>query len=302
MSQLIVDSTPGANVTRPVLVAALLLLGFAAPTRADSKHFLWRISKGSGTLYLVGSVHVLRPSDYPLPEVMEHDFDDSAELVEELDLTRLDPELAQSEMLQLGTYRQNHSLKEALPPYLYRRLVNAAAMDSLSMDTLNRLKPWLVSILLLDAQLLHAGYASTDGVDEHFAQEAKAVDKPVMGLEQPAYQLELFAKLPDATQLALLKQSLDERVGFDTEMRSLLADWHSGDTIDLAREMQGDFGKYPDIYQSLLVIRNHAWVPKLEALLATGKRYFVVVGAMHLVGPDGLLACFKKDGYAVEQL
>lgn len=289
-------------MTRPGFLAFLLFLGFASPAHADGKHFLWSVSKGRERLYLAGSVHVLRPSDYPLPAVMEETFRDSAGLVEELDLTQFDPEDAQLQMRQLGAYPPDQSLQGALPPDLYRRLAQTAAADSLSMGTLDRLKPWLASILLLDAQLLHSGYASTDGVDEHFAEEAEADGKPVIGLEAPEYQLGLFAKLPDATQTALLRQALDESAGFDADMQSLIAAWHSGDTVGLEHEMQQEFGKYPDIYRALLVDRNQVWMPKLEALMAGGKQYFVVVGALHLVGPDGLLARFKADGYAVQQL
>ena len=82
----------------------------------------------------------------------------------------------------------------------------------------------------------------------------------------------------------------------------MISAWHTGDTAVLEKTFNQDFGGYPDIYKAVLVTRNQAWAPKLEALLASGKQYFVIVGALHLVGPDGLLARFKKDGYTVEQL
>ena len=83
---------------------------------------------------------------------------------------------------------------------------------------------------------------------------------------------------------------------------SLLNAWHAGDTATLEQVLKADFGPYPAIYQSMLVTRNRNWAPKLEGMLGSGKQYFVVVGALHLVGPDGLLERFRKDGYKVEQL
>jgi hypothetical protein len=170
------------------------------------------------------------------------------------------------------------------------------------MEILDRFKPWLVSITLLDAEVMRSGYAAGDGADQHFAGEAQAANKPVIGLEEMKYQLGLLAALPDADQVALVQQALDESTDFDKEMQQMISAWHSGDTAVLDQIMTQEFKGYPEVYRSVLVSRNQAWAPKLESLMASGKQYFVMVGALHLVGPDGLLARFKKDGYTVEQL
>ena len=284
---------------RLILLAALLL---AASAHADGRHFLWRVSKGGNSLYLAGSVHVLRPSDYPLPAVMEQAFSGSDGLVEEIDLAHMDAENMQQQMLKAGSYQDGHSLQSVLSPELYQKLAKMAGADGLDVNLLHSLKPWLASLMLLDAQLAKSGYDPQDGADLHFAGEAAAQHKPVIGLEQPQYQIAMLAGLPDKDQQVLLQQSLEESAGFDAEMQQMIAAWHSGDTAALDKELSQEFGGYPEVYQALLVARNRAWLPKLEALIAGGKQYFVIVGALHLVGPDGLLAQFKKDGYTVEQL
>lgn len=283
-----------------MLVAALLFA--AAPAHADGKHFLWRVSKGGNRMYIGGAVHVLRPGDYPLPAVMEQAFNSSTGLVEEIDLADMDSEGMQMDMLNAGRYPDGRSLQGVLPPDLYQKLVKAAGADGLDMSVLDGLKPWLASLMLLDAQLAKSGYDPQNGVDLHFAGEATAEQKPVTGLEQPQDQIGMLAGLSDKDQLALLQQALDESSGFDAEMQQMIAAWHSGDTGALDQDLTQEFGGYPEVYRTLLVNRNRAWMPKLEALLASGGQYFVVVGALHLVGPDGLLAQFKKDGYTVEQL
>lgn len=288
-------------MSRHAILAALLLL-VTAPAQADGRHFLWRVSKGGNSLYLAGSVHVLRPSDYPLPPVMEQAFSGSAQLVEEIDLADMDAEGMQMDMLKAGGYQDGRKLKSVLPADEYQRVVKRAAEEGLDMDILDGLKPWLVSLMLLDTQLAKSGYAAEDGADMHFAAEATAQHKPVIGLEQPEYQIGLLAGLSDKDQEVLLEQALDESTGFDAQMQQVLASWHSGDTAALEKELTQEFGGYQQVYRALIVARNQAWIPKLEGFLASGKQYFVIVGALHLVGPDGLLQQFKKDGYTVEQL
>jgi uncharacterized protein YbaP (TraB family) len=272
---------------RTSVLATILLLFSTSPALADGKHFLWRVSKGTDVMYVAGSVHVLRPSDYPLPAVMEQAFKDSAGLVEEINLADMDAEAMQLDMLQTGSYQGGQTLRSSVPPEVYQQLVKRAGEEGLDMSVLDGLKPWLVSITLLDAQLTKSGYASINGADMHFADEAEAQEKPVIGLEQPQYQIGLLAGLTDKDQQALLLQSVDES---------------AGDTAALEKDLTREFSGYPDIYQAVLVTRNQAWMSKLEGMLASGKQYFVVVGALHLVGPEGLLARFEKDGYIIEQL
>ena len=287
-----------------MLRAALLALTLFSilPAHADSKHFLWRVSKGGDTLYLAGSVHVLRSSDYPLPQVMEQAFKDSAGLVEEIDLADLDAEGMQMDMLKTGAYQDGRKLQSMLPPELYQKLVQAADADGLDMQLLGGLKPWLASLMLLDAQLVKAGYDPQDGADAHFAAEAKSQHKPVTGLERPQDQIGILARLSERDQVALVQQAVDESSSFETEVQQMITAWHAGDSTALDKDLKDEFGGYPEVYQAMLVTRNRAWIPKLETLLNSGKQYFVIVGALHLVGPDGLLQQFKKDGYTVEQL
>jgi hypothetical protein len=139
-------------------------------------------------------------------------------------------------------------------------------------------------------------------VDQHLAAEAKAQHKPLIGLEEPAYQIGLMAHLPDAVQQEMLLQSLSEASSLDGELDTLMQAWRSGDATALEDILKQDFGDYPEVYEPVVAARNRRWAPKLEALLKDNRRCFVVVGALHLVGPDGLLARFQKDGYTVEQL
>lgn len=287
---------------RLLAVAILLLCCLGASADDGGKHFLWRVSKGDAAIYIAGSIHVLRPGDYPLPDVLESTFKSSAGLVEEIDLSKFDPESAQLQMMRIGSYPPGHSLKTDLPPATYQRVVALAKQQKVHMGDLESMRPWMASIVLLENQLATKGFDPTSGVDIHFSEEAEALNKPSLGLETGSYQLNLLAQLPEKDQEAMLLQSLDQASTAESDMDGMMAAWRHGDTASLEKELKEEFGPYPDIYASILVQRNRNWIPQLEKLAGSGKQYFVVVGALHLVGPDGLLADLQKDGYKIEQL
>lgn len=284
------------------LAALLLWSACALAVPAGGKHFLWRVSKGDAVIYVAGSIHVLRPSDYPLPDGIESTFKASAGLVEEIDLSHFDAESAQLQMMRMGSYPEGQSLATQLPPDLYHRVTELAKEQRVDMAMIDPMRPWLASIVLLDYQLMKQGFDATSGVDIHFADEAETVHKPIMGLETAQFQLGVLAKLPDKAQQDMLVQSLEDASGADKEMHTMMDAWRRGDTTLLDRELQTEFGPYPDIYQAILVQRNRSWIPQLEKLAGSGKQYFVVVGALHLIGVDGVLALMQKDGYKIEQL
>ena len=291
-----------SSATSPVQV---LPAASSAPVSAATPrplHFLWRVSKAHQSLYLVGSLHALNPDDYPLPEVMENAFRHSYALVEEINLTNTDTAAMQKLALRLGAYPRGKSLRNQLPPEIYAKVVKRAQQLGIDMQRLDMLRPWLGSIAILDMQLKQAGYAASAGVDHHFADEAQMANKRIIGLETPYFQLRLLADLPPKVQQDMLLQSLEQARDFDLDMQHLINAWEKGDTQALQGILEHDFGKYPMAYKLLIADRNRAWMPHLLRMLRSGRRYFVVVGALHMVGTEGLLASFEKAGYRVEQL
>lgn len=293
---------PATASTKATNAASATTAPAASTAPAPAKHFIWRASKGHDHIYLVGSIHTLNPNDYPLPDVMENNFVDSYALVEETDLTILDPDTVQQEAQRIGTYPDGESLQKNLPPGLYQEVSGAALTLGLDMQQLDRLHPWFASVVILNAQLRRADFKASDGVDHHFADEAQIMEKPVIGLETPRFQLELMAGLPKEAQMALLQNAVTETANFESNVHALITAWRNGDAAGLNAIMQQDFAHSPIAYRRLIVERNNTWFPRLERLAQDGHSYFVVIGAAHLVGPDGLLARFRKAGYEVEQL
>jgi uncharacterized protein len=253
-------------------------------------------------MYLVGSLHALNPDDYPLPAAMEAAFRHAYGLVEEINLTTVDTASMQQEALRMGAYPRGKSLRKELPPAVYAKVAEGAQKLGIDMQRLDMLRPWLGSIAILDLQLKQAGYSASSGVDHHFADEAQMSGKHIIGLETPHYQLRLLADLPAKVQQEMLLQSLEQAMDFNHEMQQLIDAWRKGDTAALEKILNHDFGSYPLAYKLLIADRNRAWMPRLQRLMRGGRQYFVVVGALHMVGTEGLLARFKKTGYKVEQL
>jgi uncharacterized protein len=296
------ESTSQATASMPTTAATQTTATATAVASAPAHHFLWRISKGRDSLYLVGSLHALNPDDYPLPGVMENAFRHSSSLVEEINLTSVDTASMQREALRMGAYPHGKTLRNELPPAVYEKVTESAHKLGIDMQRLDRLRPWLGSIAILDMQLKQAGYSASAGVDHHFADEAQMSGKHIIGLETPRFQLRLLAHLPAKVQQDMLLQSLEQAMDFNHEMQQLIYAWEKGDTAALEKILKHDFGSYPLAYKLLIADRNRAWMPQLQRLMRGSRHSFVVVGALHMVGTDGLLARFEKAGYKVEQL
>ena len=126
--------------------------------------------------------------------------------------------------------------------------------------------------------------------------------RPVRGLESLESQIRIFDDLPRASQQALLEQTLDELEDADDAMRELAAAWRDGELETLAEKLLADFAAFPGLYDSLVVDRNRRWIASLEQYLREPRRYLVVVGALHLVGPDNVVMLLEKRGYTVTRL
>jgi uncharacterized protein YbaP (TraB family) len=157
----------------------------------------------------------------------------------------------------------------------------------------------MLTIAALEAQ--KAGLDPKLGLDKHFYDRAKAAGKSVIGLETTESQIDRLDKMTPELQEQLLRSSLSEAETARNSLKTIVSAWRRGDSSTLEKTLLTDFTQYPAVYQSLIVERNHNWMPQIDACLARSTPCFVVVGAAHLVGPDGLLTLLQRKGYRVEQ-
>jgi uncharacterized protein YbaP (TraB family) len=283
------------------LLAALLLFEPAAQAQA-TRNFLWKVSGAGSDLYLVGSIHLLTKDYYPLNPALDTAFKDATVLVEEADLAEMEAPTAQFTLLTRGMLPANQSLETVLPPATYAMVAKRITALGLPIEALKRFKPWMLAMTLVEMEWQKAGFDASLGLDRHFYDRARTDGKPVQGLETIEYQLSLFDGMTLEQQGKMLKESLEDLDDERANVVKLTDAWKGGDAAAVERIMLDDMKGDPIMYQRLLVDRNRAWLPKLDTLLANRNRAFVVVGAAHLVGPDGLLAMFRAKGYKVVQL
>jgi uncharacterized protein YbaP (TraB family) len=146
-----------------------------------------------------------------------------------------------------------------------------------------------------------AGFKAELGIDKHFFDRAKEAGMKRQALETLAFQIDRFDQLSPKLQEEMLisgMKELDTQVGNVNEMAR---QWAAGDVKALEKSLLESFEGSRDLYDRLLVERNRNWVPHVDACLTNNSSCFMVVGAAHLVGPDGLPTLLAKKGYKVTQ-
>ncbi|MGE6224909.1 TraB/GumN family protein [Aeromonas media] len=277
-----------------------LLLWLLLPLNAMADPAFYRISKGSEQHWLLGSIHAGKPSLYPLPDPVERAWQQSRALVMEVDMTHI----SQAQWQEMGAITRlvdGKTLKDHLPMDLYRRTLIAAGQNGLTESMLAPLRPWFAAITLTQAALERTGYRGEFGVDQHFARRANDGGKPIVGLETLLEQLGYLASVGD-NQTLMLESTLDElpelKTGFDGVMKA----WQEGDQatlINLLKEEMAPPKLQAWLEQTLLAERNRNWVKKWPDL---PNESFIVVGALHLYGEQGLLALLEQQGWHITPL
>ncbi len=288
---------PGRIVAIAVL-ASLSLSALALEQRAP----LWRIDGDTNRIYLLGSVHLLRPSDYPLPAAIDDAYADAEILIMELDMDDLDPMAAQALATELGVLSAGGSLADLLGAENYLKATVLADKAAIPLELLAQTEPWLAAITVEQLMLTRIGFNPEYGVEKHLTGRAINDQKEILGLETMDDQLRMLDTLPMAVQQALFMQTLEEGLEIETIMDDLITAWRNGDVATLERTMLSDMQGQPELYQQLVVARNQNWVKQIVALLDEPEDYLIVVGALHLIGPDGVPEMLNRLNHTARQL
>lgn len=277
-----------------------LLLWLLLPLNAFADPAFYRISKGNEQHWLLGSIHAGKPSLYPLPDPVERAWQQSRALVMEVDMTHI----SQAQWQEMGAITRlvdGKTLKDHLPMDLYRRTLIAAGQNGLTEAMLAPLRPWFAAITLTQAALERTGYRGEFGVDQHFAKRANDGGKPIVGLETLLEQLGYLASVGD-NQTLMLESTLDELPELEKGFAEVMAAWQNGDQatlINLLKEEMAPPKLQAWLEQTLLAERNRNWVKKWPGL---PNESFIVVGALHLYGEQGLLALLEQQGWRITPL
>jgi uncharacterized protein YbaP (TraB family) len=278
--------------------ALLLSLWLLVPSAraAEGRHCLWELHGEHNTVYLLGSIHVLRSTDYPLAAPLLAAYSRSRALVMEIDLDELDAGRLGADMLASATLGRDASLRSVMGESAYAHAAADAKRLHVDLSTYERFAPWFVAEAVSELQLSQLGFDPQAGVESYFLARARADHKPVSGLETVADQLGVLAGMPMDLQTEYLLSSLTDAQALPAQLDAMVAAWKRGDGSWFAAEIMHEFGSEPRLYESLLAARNRRWTPKLEALLHENEDYLVIVGTAHLVGPGSVIELLGRDG------
>lgn len=288
----------GILVKRLALVGLLAAAVFAV--RAEgATGCVWKVTRtGGGTLFLGGSIHALRSTDYPLPPAYNRAFEASDRLAFEVEPKVLSG--SGEALAKAGQYRKGDSLKNHVDPRTYDYVRRVFALMKISEEKFSRYRPWLL-VLMLDYPS-GKGFSDDLGVDEFLAKRAAAKSKSATGLESWQEHVAVFSGLTDRQNEALLLLTFIPQANGSGEAARVMSAWRQGDVETLARMTRDSFHDFPFFGERILGARNRNWLPKVETFARSGKTYFVVVGAAHLGGTDGLLALLRARGYQLERV
>jgi uncharacterized protein len=283
-------------------VVALALAAAPAAAQTTGKQFLWKVEARNGaSAYLLGSLHVLAKEFYPLSAVINKAFADSKVLVEEVDLDEMSDPMVMMAALSKAMLTDGRTLDQIVSPAVFADVTKRAQQAGLPMAALQRMKPWLVAITLMAPTLQAAGFSPELGVDRHFFDRAKDAGMKRRGLETMAYQLDRFDSLSMPLQEKMLKQTMADLDREVNNIKEMAEAWTFGNVAAIEQLTLATMKDAPELYEKLLVERNHNWIPHVETCLADNAGCFIVVGAAHLVGPDGLPVLLARKGYKVTQ-
>jgi uncharacterized protein YbaP (TraB family) len=267
-----------------------------------SPGFAWSVVGTTTTLTLVGSIHVGFDGLYPLPEPVETAFRESTTLAMELALDQEPPERVAELMIDGAQLPHGQTLHDCLSEKAWLRYQQFATRHDDQAKFFSRFRPWFVAVFLSGEQSTLAGYDPNLGLDMHFFKQRGS--RRVIGVEKAQDHVRALAELPPETQELMLLEQLDAMDSGEDELANVVRLWKAGDADGLAREMfsELDNSQYAPVYDALIVKRNERMTKQIESWLAGKERVFVVLGAGHFVGKDGIIAHLSKDGWIPHRL
>jgi uncharacterized protein YbaP (TraB family) len=281
--------------------AAVLLLGWAAAASGAEHHTLWAVHGRHNTVYLLGSVHMLRPEDSKLPIEALRAYARSRALVMELDFSHLPDNRLRDSDLSLELLPADQTLEQTMGAELYADFMQHAQPLGLTAPMVTHAQPWFAALMLEQQQLAKSGFETGAGVDEQIARRAKLDRKPIIGLETVDEQLGFFAHMTLPQQCDYVRSVLEDIDSDPQETDEMVQAWQQGDVDKLSELLTEDALESPELFHVLTTERNQRWLPRIRGLLDQRGDYLVVVGALHLIGPDGLVSLLRAEGYTAVQ-
>jgi len=268
------------------------------------KSFLWEIEGTAGKSYLLGSVHLLKKEHYPLKKTVEDAFEQSDVLAVEADVSG-DKLMSQGMvLLQKGMYTGEETLEGNISPKTYQLAVKKLKELGMDIGGFKKFKPWLLAMTIAQMELVKLGFSPEYGIEIYFLERASG-KKEIAELEGIEFQVKLFDGLSKAESEGFLLANIMEADMMGKELDNMIDAWATGDAKKMERLLTENIQKTPDLddlYKKLLDDRNEGMVEKIINYLKSGKTYFIVAGAAHMVGKKGVVQLLEDKGIKTKHL
>jgi uncharacterized protein len=252
---------------------------------------LWVVKDADTTIYLLGTVHVLKPGTVWLDGGVKKAYDASSEVV--LELLQPDTATMQGLIGKYGVDPDGPALTAKLSPETKALYEKTTAELGLPAPAFEKFQPWFVSTILSLTAITKAGYNPESGVERQITAAATRDGKKMAGLETAEQQLGFFASLPEEAQLKFLKSTLEELQKVQGVFDEMVADWAKGDPDGLARLLNASMNESPEVMKTLLTDRNARWAQWIDERMDKPGTIFIAVGAGHLAGPNSVQEMLK---------
>lgn len=257
---------------------------------------LWEITGTRNRVLLLGSIHTLRATDYPLDPAIAAALNTADIVYMELDMDDLDPVATAGTLAELARDPRGRQLPELLGPAAWAEALKQGQKIGLDLTPLAAFEPWYAAIVVTQLRLDQLGFDPSLGVESQIVVSAGKSGKEIRGLETLAGQLQALDTLSPAAQRTFLQLTLEEAATIGEEVDGLVSAWKAADVPALDREMLDSVREQPEVYRSLIVRRNQAFSKAIAALANDSNDYLIVIGTLHLVGPDSVLNMLARDG------
>lgn len=296
---------PGSRLVLAAF-ASLLWLGLAgcADVRnsSSSRSTLWRVRGEHNVVYLLGSVHTLPRSVYPLKPALQRAFDESQRVVFEINLENATSRKVTQEFERTGFYPPGGTLAEHVSPGTAAILRRTLSELGIAWENVQRFRPWFLAELLSTRYLEAVGFHADLGIDEYFYRQARARRKQVQGLETLRDQAEILSRFTDRQSEEYLRSTLAGLPAYSALLRVVVTAWQNGQIDLLDQLLNQNERNDPREFRLLFADRNAKWLPAIEGFTHRRENVLVVVGTGHLVGSDGVVETLRRRGFYVEQL
>jgi uncharacterized protein YbaP (TraB family) len=285
-----------------LLKTALVLFILFTASGVEAESSVWVAKSSKANVYLAGSFHIMRASDYPLPAEFLTAYKDSRKIIFEVLPGETESPEYMGKFLSLAIYNDGTTLKDHITTAAYAKAENFCKARNYPLEQYQLFKPTFFVMTLTVSEMNKIGADPQKGIDYFFKEKALQDGKTTESLETMDQQISLLTSMDVSFGSEQILESIGELKQMEIMLGELLAVWRKGDAAKMEELYIKDLKLYPKLYQTLIVDRNNKWVRNIEGYLNGSGNTMVVVGAAHLVGADGLVNLLRKRGYKVVKL